>query len=117
MARSPTTTDAFNAVAEPRRRDILDLLSRGERSVNDVTTALKLAQPQASKHLAVLSKVGLVQMRKAGRQRLYRLNAEALKPVHDWVKTFEKLWNERLDRLADYLKELQTQEKPNGGDK
>jgi DNA-binding transcriptional ArsR family regulator len=117
MARSPTTTDAFNAIAEPRRREIIDLLSRGERSVNDVVTALKLAQPQVSKHLAVLNKVGLVRMRKAGRQRLYRLNAEALKPVHDWVKTFEKLWNERLDRLADYLKELQAQEKLSDGNK
>ena len=115
MARSPTTTDAFNAIAEPRRRDIIDLLSTGERSVNDLVAALKLAQPQVSKHLAVLNKVGLVRMRKAGRQRLYRLNAEALKPVHDWVKTFEKLWNERLDRLADYLKELQAQENPDDG--
>lgn len=112
MARSPTTADAFNAIAEPRRRDILELLARGERSVGDVVTALDLAQPQASKHLAVLSKVGLVSVRKAGRRRLYRLNAKALKPVHDWVKGFEKLWNERLDRLADYLNELQKKEKP-----
>ena len=117
MARSPTTADAFNAIAEPRRRDILALLTTGERAVNDVVDELDLAQPQASKHLAVLSKVGLVRVRKAGRQRFYRLNAEALKPVHDWVKTFERFWNERLDRLADYLKELQSQEKPNDGDK
>jgi DNA-binding transcriptional ArsR family regulator len=117
MARSPTTADAFNAIAEPRRRDIIDLLAAGERSVNDVVDALDLTQPQVSKHLAVLSKVKLVSVRKAGRQRFYRLNAEALKPVRDWLKTFERLWNERLDRLDEYLKELQSQEKPNDGDK
>ncbi|MBN9119540.1 MAG: winged helix-turn-helix transcriptional regulator [Planctomycetes bacterium] len=115
MARSPTTADAFNAIAERRRRDILDLLARGERSVNQIGAALDLAQPQVSKHLAVLSKVKLVSVRKAGQQRLYRLNADALKPVHDWLKTFERLWNERLDRLDEYLKELQ-KEKPNDGD-
>ena len=116
MPRSPTT-DPFGAIAETRRRDILDLLARGERSVNDLVDALELAQPQVSKHLAVLSKVGLVSVRKAGRQRFYRLNADALKPVHDWLKTFERLWNERLDRLDEYLKELQKKEKPNDGDK
>src|SRR6516165_6074656 len=115
MAGSPTTADAFNAIAEPRRRDILDLLARGERSVNGVVDELDLAQPQASKHLAVLSKVGLVSVRKAGRQRFYRLNAKALKPVLDWLTIFEQLWNERLDRLDEYLKRLQ--EKPNDGDK
>jgi DNA-binding transcriptional ArsR family regulator len=117
MPRSPTTADAFNAVAESRRRDILDLLAKGERSVNELVDALDLAQPQVSKHLAVLSKVGLVSVRKAGRQRFYRLNAGTLKPVHDWLKTFEQLWTERLDRLDEYLKELQAQEKPNDGDK
>lgn len=117
MPRSPTTADAFNAIAETRRRDILELLTRGERSVNDLVDALELAQPQVSKHLAVLGKVGLVSVRKAGRQRFYRLNAKALKPVHDWLKTFEQLWNERLDRLDEYLKELQAQEKPSDGDK
>ena len=111
MARSPTTSDAFNAIAEPRRRQILDLLARGERPVNDVVAELKLAQPQVSKHLRVLKEVGLVTVRDAGRQRLYRLNAERLKPVHDWVKSFEQFWNERLDRLADYLNELQAGEK------
>jgi DNA-binding transcriptional ArsR family regulator len=114
MARAATTSDVFNAIAEPRRRQIIELLAKGERSVNDVVGALKLAQPQASKHLAMLGKVGLVRVRKAGRQRFYRLNPEALKPVHDWVKSFERLWSERLDRLADYLRELQ--EKPNDGD-
>ena len=113
MARSPTTSDAFNAIAEPRRRQIIDLLSRGERSVTDVVEATELAQPQVSKHLAVLSKVGLVSVRKSGRQRFYSLNAGALKPIHDWVKNFERLWNERLDRLAEYLAELQSQEKRN----
>ena len=116
MARSPTTADAFNAIAEVRRRDILDLLAKGERSVNDIAAALDLAQSQVSKHLAVLSAVGLVSVRKAGQQRFYRLDANALKPVHDWLKTFERLWAERLDRLDDYLKELQ-KEKPNDGDK
>ena len=116
MPRSPTT-DPFGAIAEPRRRDILDLLAKGERSVNQLVEALDIAQPQVSKHLAVLSKVGLVSVRKAGQQRFYRVNAPALKPVHDWLKTFEQLWNERLDRLDQYLKELQEQEKPNDGDK
>ena len=117
MPRSPTTADAFNAIAETRRREILDQLARRERSVNDLVEALDLAQPQVSKHLAVLSKVGLVSVRKAGRQRFYRLNAEALKPVHDWLKTFERLWTERLDRLDEYLKELQAQEEPDDGDR
>jgi DNA-binding transcriptional ArsR family regulator len=111
MARSPTA-DAFRAIAEPRRRDIITLLARGEQSVNDVVDTLRLAQPQVSKHLAILSKVGLVRVRKAGRQRFYQLNAKALKPVFDWLKAFEQLWNDRLDRLDEYLTELQTKEKP-----
>jgi DNA-binding transcriptional ArsR family regulator len=113
MARSPTTSDAFNAVAEPRRRQILDLLARGERPVNDVVASLRLAQPQVSKHLRVLKEVGLVSVRGSGRRRLYRLNAERLKPIHDWVKTFERFWQESLDRLDEYLKELQKQETTN----
>lgn len=112
MARAPTA-DAFQAIAEPRRREIIALLARGERSVNDVVETLRLAQPQVSKHLAVLSKVGLVRVRKDGRQRFYSLNAKALKPVHDWVKAFEQLWNDRLDRLDEYLNELQKKGKPN----
>ncbi len=108
MARSATTSDAFNAVAEPRRRQILDLLAAGgERSVNEVAASLRLKQPQASKHLRVLRQVGLVRVRGSGRQRLYGLNAEGLKPVHDWVKSFERFWHESLDRLDEYLKELQ----------
>jgi len=114
MARSPTTRDAFNAVAEPRRRQILNLLAKGERPVNDVVAALRLAQPQVSKHLRVLRAVGLVCVRGAGQKRLYRLNANRLKPIHDWVKSFERFWDESLDRLDDYLHELQDQEKPRG---
>ncbi len=101
MARSPTTSDAFNAIAEPRRREILDLLSRGERPVNDVVAALGLAQPQVSKHLRVLKVVGLVSVRSSGRERLYRLNADRLKPVHDWVRTFERFWDHQLDRIKE----------------
>jgi DNA-binding transcriptional ArsR family regulator len=117
MARSPTTSDAFNAVAEPQRRRILDLLARGERPVNDVVSALGLTQPQASKHLRVLREVGVVSVRDAGRQRLYKLNAEQLRPIYDWVKTFEQFWNESFDRLDEYLKELQKEEGKHGGSK
>jgi DNA-binding transcriptional ArsR family regulator len=105
VARSATTSDAFNAVAEPQRRRILDLLARGERSVNDVARSLHVKQPQVSKHLRVLRQVGLVSVRGAGRQRLYQLNGEGLKPIHDWVKTFESFWDESFDRLADGLGE------------
>lgn len=110
MARLPTTSDVFNAVAEPQRRAILDLLAHGEQSVNEIAESLGSKQPQVSKHLRVLKEVGLVSVRGAGQQRLYRLNGQGLKPIHDWVTPFEHLWNERLDRLADYLNELQTQE-------
>ena len=99
MARSPTTSDAFNAVAEPRRREILDLLARGERPVNDVVACLGMGQPQVSKHLRVLREVGLVHVRGVGRQRVYGLNAENLKPIHDWVRTFEPFWEHHLDRV------------------
>src|SRR4051812_34736297 len=94
MPRSPTTSDAFTAVAELRRRQILDLLARGEWPVNDVVASLGLAQPQVSKHLRVLKEVGLVSVRVSGRQRLYRLNGDRLKPIHDWVKAFERFWSE-----------------------
>jgi DNA-binding transcriptional ArsR family regulator len=99
MARSATTSDAFNAVAEPRRRQILDLLAGGERPVNGVVASLGLTQPQVSKHLRVLRKVGLVAVRGNGQQRLYRLNADRLKPIHDWVCTFERFWDHQLDRI------------------
>lgn len=115
MARAATTTDAFNAVAEPRRREILDLLAGGERSVNDMVALLGLAQPQVSKHLRVLREVGLVDVRDEGRQRLYRLNGPALKPIYDWVRPYERTWNERLDALDDLLAELKAQEEDDGG--
>jgi DNA-binding transcriptional ArsR family regulator len=115
MARAATTADAFNAVAEPRRRQILDLLAAGERPVNDLVHLLGLAQPQVSKHLRVLREVGAVEVREDGRQRLYRLNGRALKPIHDWVKNYERLWSERFDQLDVVLDELKKEEEGNGG--
>src|SRR4029078_5562207 len=106
MARAATTTDAFNAGAEPRRREILDVLAGGERPVNDLVRSLGLAQPQVSKHLRVLPEVGWVEVRDDGRQRLYRLNGEALRPIHDWVKAYERTWTERFERLDVVLEEL-----------
>jgi DNA-binding transcriptional ArsR family regulator len=106
MARAATTTDAFNAVAEPRRRQILDLLSSGELPVNDLVALLGLAQPLVSKHLRVLREVGLVDVRDEGRQRMYRLNPGPLKPIHDWVKKYEQSWSERFDRMDVVLAEL-----------
>jgi DNA-binding transcriptional ArsR family regulator len=106
MARAATTTDAFNAVAEPRRRQILDVLAGGERPVNDLVAALRLSQPQVSKHLRVLREVGLVDARDEGRRRIYRLNGHSLKPIHDWVKDYEGTWNERFERLDAVLEEL-----------
>ena len=106
VARAATTADAFNAVAEPRRRQILDLLAGGERPVNDLVRLLGLAQPQVSKHLRVLREVGAVDVREEGRQRLYSLNGPALKPIHDWVKAYERLWTERFDALDLVLDEL-----------
>src|ERR671934_2256887 len=114
MARAATTADAFNAVAEPRRRQILDALAGGERPVNDLVALLGLAQPQVSKHLRVLREVGAVDVREDGRQRLYRLNGRALKPIHDWVKGYEQSWSERLDRLDAVLEELKRKEEPDG---
>jgi DNA-binding transcriptional ArsR family regulator len=115
MARAATTTDAFNAVAEPRRRQILDVLANGERSVTDVVELLGIAQPQASKHLKVLREVGLVNVRDEGRQRIYRLNSRSLKPIHDWVKNFERSWNERFDAMDDVVDELKREEERDGG--
>jgi DNA-binding transcriptional ArsR family regulator len=106
MARAATTTDAFNAVAEPRRREILDALAGGELAVGDLTELLGLAQPQVSKHLRVLREVGLVDVRDDGRRRLYRVNAEPLRAVHAWVGRYERLWNERFDLIDDVLDEL-----------
>jgi DNA-binding transcriptional ArsR family regulator len=110
MARAATTTDAFNAVAEPRRREILDSLAGGERPVNDLVRLLGLAQPQVSKHLRVLREVGAVDVRDEGRRRLYRLNGHALKPIHDWVKDYEQSWAERFDALDVVLEELKEKE-------
>jgi DNA-binding transcriptional ArsR family regulator len=115
MARAATTADAFNAVAEPRRREILDLLAGGERPVNDLVHHLGLAQPQVSKHLRVLREVGAVDVRDAGRQRLYRLNGQALKPIHDWVRNYERSWSERFDELDVVLEELKQKEEEDGG--
>ena len=106
MARAATTADAFNAVAEPRRRQILDVLSGGERPVNDLVRLVGLAQPLVSKHLRVLREVGLVGVRDEGRQRMYWVNGGPLKPIHDWVKTYEQSWSRRFDRLDVVLEEL-----------
>jgi DNA-binding transcriptional ArsR family regulator len=116
MARAATTTDAFNAVAEPRRRQILDALANGERPVNDLVQLLDLAQPQVSKHLKVLREVGLVDVRGEGRSRIYRLNGHPLKPIHDWVANYEEMWTERFDRLDVVLEELKKEERDGGDD-
>ncbi|GHG51171.1 putative transcriptional regulator, ArsR family protein [Amycolatopsis bullii] len=110
VARAATTADTFNAVAEPRRRQILDVLMDGERSVGDLVDLLGLAQPQVSKHLRVLREVGAVNVRGDGRQRLYRLNGAALKPIHDWVTRYERTWAARFDLMDDVLEELKEQE-------
>jgi DNA-binding transcriptional ArsR family regulator len=100
MPRAATTTDVFNAIAEPRRRQIVELLAqRGALAVGTLVVTLGLPQPAVSKHLGVLRKVGVVAVAKQGKQRLYRLEAEQLKTVHDWVKTFERLWDHQLDRI------------------
>lgn len=111
MARTATTTDVFNAIAEPKRRQIIELLAPRERSVNDVAKLLCMAQPTASKHLKVLKEVGLVNVREAGQQRMYALNGGALKQVYDWAKAFEDLWTERFDRLDELLEELKARDK------
>lgn len=110
MARSPTTADAFNAVAEASRRDLLDAIGTGEVTVGTLVDRLGLSQPQVSKHLGVLRAVGLVRVRTEGRHRWYRVHGPALKPIHDWVRTFERTWNARLDRLDDLLAQLQPPE-------
>jgi len=115
MARVATTADAFNAVAEPRRRQILDVLAGGERPVNDLVAVLGLAQPLVSKHLRVLREVGLVESRDVGRQRVYRLDGHPLKPIHDWVKNYEKSWSQRFDRLDAVLEELKKMEDGSNG--
>lgn len=112
MARTATTADVFNAVAEASRRDLLDAIGEGELTVGELVDRLGLSQPQVSKHLGVLRTVGLVAVRAEGRRRCYRVNGPALKPVHDWVRTFERTWNARLDRLDDLLAELRPDPRP-----
>jgi DNA-binding transcriptional ArsR family regulator len=112
MARSSTTSDVFNAIAEARRREILDALIPGEQSVGAIVTGLSMSQPQVSKHLRVLSEVGLVTHRAEGRRRLYRLEPTRLQPMHDWLVKYEQALNERLDRMDSYLKDLQQQGEP-----
>jgi DNA-binding transcriptional ArsR family regulator len=116
MARAATTSDAFNAVAEPQRRRILTLLKGRERPVNELARALRITQPRTSKHLRVLREVGLVQVREAGQQRLYGLDARGLRPVHEWVVGFEQFWGEKLDRLNEYVRKQQEQQKESTDD-
>jgi DNA-binding transcriptional ArsR family regulator len=99
MPRALTTLDAFNAIAEVKRRQVLDVLAAGERPVNDLVESLGWPQPQVSKHLGVLKKVGLVSVRRAGRQRVYRMHGERLKPIHDWVQTYDRFWTEHLEQI------------------
>jgi DNA-binding transcriptional ArsR family regulator len=112
VARSSTTLDVFNAMGEARRREILDTLISGEKAVGTIVDDLSLSQPQVSKHLRVLSEVGLVKSRAEGRRRLYSLQPARLRPLHDWLLKYEQAWNERMDRMDDYLKELQREGEP-----
>jgi len=112
VARASTTSDVFNAIAEAHRRDILDALITGEKAVGAIVNDLSMSQPQVSKHLRVLSEVGLVRCRAEGRRRLYRLEPEHLRPLREWLVKYEQAWNDRMDRLDDYLKELQQQGEP-----
>ncbi len=118
MARAPTTLDPFNAVAEPKRRRVLELLaeSEGELPVNDIVASLRWPQPMVSKHLGVLKDVGLVCVREDGRQRFYRINGEALRPIHDWAKTFERFWTRHIDRIKERA-ERKANERSAGRDK
>jgi DNA-binding transcriptional ArsR family regulator len=112
MARSATTSDVFNAIAEAHRREILDTLIPGEKAVGAIVKDLSMSQPQVSKHLRVLSEVGLVRSRPDGRRRLYSLEPTRLRPLHEWLANYEQAWNDRLDRLDDYLRDLQPQGEP-----
>lgn len=113
MARASTTSDAFNAVAEPRRREILNYLAAAERPVGDIVAALGLEQPSVSKHLRVLRDVGLVRMRCHGRQKLYRTNAEAIRPLHEWAATFERYWQHQLSRVKELAEATVRRGSPN----
>jgi DNA-binding transcriptional ArsR family regulator len=110
VARAATTSDAFNAIAEPQRRRILTLLGERERPVGDLARELGMTQPGASKHLRVLREVGLVRVRDAGRERMYALDARGLRPVQEWVGGFERYWNETFERLNTYVREMQVEE-------
>src|ERR1700733_1205770 len=110
MARASTTSDVFNAIADTHRREVLDALIEGEKPVGAIVNALSMSQPQVSKHLRVLSEVGLVRCRAEGRRRLYRLEPARLQPMHEWLARYEQAWNDRLDRMDDYLQELQRRE-------
>ena len=109
VARTSTTSDVFNAIGDARRREILDALMAGEKAVGTIVNDLSMSQPQVSKHLRVLSEVGLVRCRADGRRRLYRLEPARLRPMHEWLFKYEQAWNDRMDRLDDYLQELQQQ--------
>jgi DNA-binding transcriptional ArsR family regulator len=109
VARSPTTSDVFNAIADQHRREVLDALIAGEKAVGEIVSDLSMSQPQVSKHLRVLSEVGLVTCRAEGRRRLYRLEPARLRPLREWLAAYEQAWNARMDRVDDYLKELQQQ--------
>jgi DNA-binding transcriptional ArsR family regulator len=111
MARAATTSDAFNAVAEPRRRDILNYLMMQERSVNEIVDAMEMEQPSVSKHLKVLKDVGLVEARREGRQMLYKVNAMAIRPLHEWTSTFERLWKHQLLRIKERAEANNAQKK------
>ena len=111
MARTPTTYDPFNAVAEPKRRRVLEVMGTQEWSVNEIVERLGWNQPMVSKHLGVLKEVGLVSERRVGRQRMYRVNPERLKPIYEWVAPFERYWSESYDRLDDVLEDLKSKEK------
>ncbi len=110
MARTPTTHDPFNAVAEPRRRQLIQAMGEQELSVNELVALLGWNQPSVSKHLGVLKQVGLVKERRVGRQRMYRVNAERLKPIFEWVAPFEKIWSERFDRLDVVLEKMKKEQ-------
>ncbi|HQU36483.1 MAG TPA: metalloregulator ArsR/SmtB family transcription factor [Anaerolineales bacterium] len=110
MARTPTTHDPFNAVAEPRRRQLIQVMGEQELSVNELVELLGWNQPSVSKHLGVLKQVGLVKERRVGRQRMYRVNAERLKPIFEWVAPFEKIWSERFDRLDVVLEKMKKEQ-------
>jgi DNA-binding transcriptional ArsR family regulator len=110
MARKPTTHDPFNAVAEPKRRQVLEAIGARELSVNEIVELLGWPQPMVSKHLGVLKQVGLVRERRNGRQRLYRVDVEKLKPIHDWITPFERYWSESFDRLDEVLQDIQKKE-------